>query len=359
MSNSTVVSTPTLSVIQQRMGLISMPIFLVLGTVGNILNCLVFLQKTLRSNSCSMYFVAASISYLLFLDFGIGSSLYAVYYGDPTTYNLPYCKFRVYFLSVCLCMARFILAFACIDRYVMCSENVRVRALSQPRIAAYVIAITTAVWILIPIHTLVYYTITNGRCTVPEGYLYFNAGYSVIIGAVLPPAIMILFSILAVRNLRRVQQRARRTNAFTDNASATRSTATGQTHLRIKQHDYQLLKMLLVDVVIYCISNVPPPISNIYNSVTFKWSKTPDQISIQNFLTYLVSQFFVYFGTSASLYTNLIISKTFRKELKSLLLRQILSTRRFVTTVDTDASGRFKTRPINNAAQANFGTSVT
>ncbi|CAF4708777.1 unnamed protein product [Rotaria socialis] len=353
MSDSTTPFVLTLSCIQQKMSLISMPIFLTLGTVGNLLNCLVFLQKTLRSNSCSIYFVAASIAYLLFLDFSIGTNLYAIYFKDPTTYISPYCKFRTYFLSSCLCAARFILAFACVDRYAMCSRHSRIRNFSQPRIAAYVIAIIVGLWILIPIHVLVFYKVENGRCTVPEAYLYFNAAYSVLIGAALPPGIMIVFSALAVRSLRGIRKSIRQAIVQVNNASIRDSATTTPMSIRIKQHDHQLLKMLLVDVILYCLSNIPPPMSNIYSSVTLKWNKTPEQIQLQNFFTYLVSQFFIYFSTSASLYTNLMISKTFRHELISALLRHFLSTRRVLIRVYTNGNTNNTVRPINGIVGAN------
>ncbi|CAF2073557.1 unnamed protein product [Rotaria magnacalcarata] len=180
----------------------------------------------------------------------------------------------------------------------------------------------------------------------------------VLIGAALPPGVMIVFSALAVKSLQGIRKRTRRATIQVDNANISGSTTTRPMGIRIKQHDHQLLKMLLVDVILYCLSNAPPPMSNIYGSITLKWNKTPEQIQLQNFLTYLVSQFFIYFSTSASLYTNLVISKTFRHELRSVLLRLFLTTRRVLVTVYTNGNTNNTVRPINDTVGTNAAPSI-
>ncbi len=50
---------------------ISTPILLILGNVGEFLNLIIFLQRTFRTNSCAIYFLAASCARLLFINFTI------------------------------------------------------------------------------------------------------------------------------------------------------------------------------------------------------------------------------------------------------------------------------------------------
>jgi hypothetical protein len=53
--------TTTLALIQQYLT-VALGVLLVVGVVGNVLNCCVFIQKRLRSNPCSVFFTAASMA---------------------------------------------------------------------------------------------------------------------------------------------------------------------------------------------------------------------------------------------------------------------------------------------------------
>jgi len=50
---------------------ISTPILLILGNIGEILNIIIFLQRIFRNNSCAIYFLAASCTRLLFINWTI------------------------------------------------------------------------------------------------------------------------------------------------------------------------------------------------------------------------------------------------------------------------------------------------
>jgi len=50
---------------------ISTPILCVLGNIGEILNIIIFVQRIFRTNSCAIYFLAASCTRLLFINFTI------------------------------------------------------------------------------------------------------------------------------------------------------------------------------------------------------------------------------------------------------------------------------------------------
>lgn len=50
---------------------ISTPILMVFGNIGELLNIIVFLQPAFRSNSCAIYFLAAALTRLFFIDYTI------------------------------------------------------------------------------------------------------------------------------------------------------------------------------------------------------------------------------------------------------------------------------------------------
>lgn len=43
------------------------PIFIVIGSIGSILNLIVFTQRTLRKNPCSTYFIAYNVANFLYM----------------------------------------------------------------------------------------------------------------------------------------------------------------------------------------------------------------------------------------------------------------------------------------------------
>ncbi|CAF1166056.1 unnamed protein product [Adineta steineri] len=69
---------------------------LVIGVFGNILNCLVFLRKRLRSNPCSILFAAASLANIIVMIYFIIPTINSLYNTPLENSNLIYCKLRLY-----------------------------------------------------------------------------------------------------------------------------------------------------------------------------------------------------------------------------------------------------------------------
>ena len=111
-------------------------ICLILGIIGCFCNFIVFCGKKLRSNPCSVYFIATSIFNLLVIIFGITPVLLASYLpSDPASYSSTFCKAKSYTTHAFLMMSRSSVALACVDRFALCSRNARIRSLSQRHIA--------------------------------------------------------------------------------------------------------------------------------------------------------------------------------------------------------------------------------
>ncbi|CAF1167805.1 unnamed protein product [Adineta ricciae] len=319
MSNTTTQSLSVLlSAVQFRMSTIFMPIFLVFGSGGNILNACILLQKTFRTSSCCMYMITAYILHTVVLCFALSTTLYSLSHTDPLTYSEPYCKIRQYLISAIFTMARCCTGMACVDRYAISSPNVNTRAFGRPRIALYVICFIIIIWFILPVHLIIFNTIQNNRCVMSGLYPYFFAAYAIIIAAIIPPSMMVTFSILAAKNIQQMRQRVQ---PSVGNVNTSQLTTNSNLGVRLKQYDYQLLRMLVVDVTIYCISAVPSPIYYIYAAITLKATKSSDQVAWQNFFSYLAYQFLLYIAASTSFYTNLLVSKAFRDEFRIFISR--------------------------------------
>ena len=320
MSNNTKSSIVTiLPAIQFSMSTIVMPFLLIFGSGGNIVNLLIFLQKTFRSNSCSLYMIAASLLHTLVLCFAMSTTLYSLTHTDPLTYSQSYCKTRQYLISAIFTMARCCTGMACFDRFAVTSANANIRAYGRPQVARYIITFIIIIWLILPLHLVFFNNIENDQCQMSGLYLYFFAAYAIIVAAIIPPSMMITFSVLAAKNIRQTRQRIKPLPIGRINTSE---------GIRLKQYDYQLLKMLTIDVIIYCISAIPSPIYYIYAAVTLKSTKTAEEVAWQNFFSYLAYQFLLYIAASTSLYTNLLVSKTFRTEFRMFINRLFRCRRR-------------------------------
>lgn len=236
MSNITDPSTlpSILSNIQRQITLYGMPLILLFGCGGNLINIGVFLQRTLRFNSCSIYLIASSISHTILLILVMSTNLYSLGNIDPLTYSLAYCKIRPYLISCLFMISRTYIVLACADRYALCSPRAGIRAFSRRQIAFRFIPVVLVIWFILPIHIAIFNTIVANRCIMPGLYNILYAVYAVICAGILPPSLMISFGLLALYNLHLMRQRV----APTTTGAAPR--------VILKRVDYQIMKVSLL-----------------------------------------------------------------------------------------------------------------
>lgn len=286
----------------------------VFGIVGNLLNTIIFCQKHFRKNSCSVYFISTSIVNLFIICFAVIPTIYASYSSyDLQSYSVVYCKFRSYFLQSAIMISRFSVALASIDRYALCSSNIRIRSFNKHAKAVKAMIIITCVWLILPSHILAGTNIymPGRRCGANGLYVVIYTIYGAVV-TVIPLVIMLVFSILAARNLRRVRSRVR-VNHLTNSRS-------NLTISRIKKRDSQLVALAIGEVILYLISNTPFPIASFYAVATLSTPKTANVTIIENFIRYIIFNFLLYLNSCSIFYVHLIASKAFRHECKRMFL---------------------------------------
>ena len=104
-------------------------------------------------------------------------------------------------------------------------------------------------------------------------------------------------------------------------AAATTSvsgTTTGGSLYTASTKDRQLIFMLLMDMTIYGLFSFMFAIFLIYQQITQDYIKTMERIQIENVFRNLCL-FSIDISICISCYANLIVSKTFRKEVKKTL----------------------------------------
>lgn len=193
---------------QRYMSLYGLSTFYILGTVGNFLLISILVQRTHRQNSCSLYLLSATIVNFILIQCILPLAIYSGFNVDPQNYELTWCKIRSYLFNSLLMLYRWYKMTACIDRAAMCSRYAWIRSFSTARIAHRAILIITIIWLSIPVHLAVYFRIESGRCVPESGtYAKFFSAYSIIISGWSPPIVMLIFGIIAYRNLNKVKEK--------------------------------------------------------------------------------------------------------------------------------------------------------
>ncbi|CAF0828741.1 unnamed protein product [Adineta steineri] len=85
----------------------------------------------------------------------------------------------------------------------------------------------------------------------------------------------------------------------------------------VHSKDRQLIRMLIVEIIIYLIARFPSTIVLIYDQITVNQIKSADRISTEQFIAN-ITYFIGFIDSSVACYTNMIVSKNFRAELKRI-----------------------------------------
>jgi hypothetical protein len=171
---------------------------------------------------------------------------------------------------------------ACIDRFALCSQHATIRSFCRPRTAVRVIGALVIVWSIIPIHLVVYYSNITGRCVAQAGtYAFFYAMYSLVVIGILPLFLMILFGVLAWRNLQLIRSRVAPTGAA----------AQSRQNVQINKRDRDLMKMLSGEVLVYCVTTIPYPINLIYSVSTSSMASSKDavRVAVESLVGYIIT----------------------------------------------------------------------
>ncbi|UJR32404.1 hypothetical protein I4U23_019866 [Adineta vaga] len=291
-------------------------LLMIIGSISCILNITVFSQNNLRKNPCALCFMAFNISSLLLLYLSLLPAVLQIGFNiEPGAYNLPYCRLRYYLGFLFACLPPFYLILASIDRTLITSSNVNIRQWSNCSFIYRCLFGITLFWMLFHSHAFVYIDIVEFE----QGYsvCYFQRGlysvlvsyYTLIVNGIIPLVLLSTFTILTMRNLHRRSARivaGLRSRTYPGRLVNHRTT--------FRRIDRQLIRMLLIEIFTCVIFNFVHPGVLLYRQITQYQVKSHEVQMIEEFII-SISTLSVHIPFCTSLYTNLIISKTFRKEI--------------------------------------------
>lgn len=204
-------------------------------------------------------------------------------------------------------MCRWLLTLSCIDRCCLLSSDARIRSFSTLRLAKRLVLALFLFWILFPTHLIIFLRVrvegfVSCMFTTTAAAFYHNI-YALIIGGLLPALITIIATKSIWTNLRLKRERRDLLNQNSTNDN----------------RDRQILLMLIVQVLVYLLCNLPFMTNNLYLTSTRSVENKSDQrLAIENFAQFL-SELFIMIFPASTFYTNTIVSRTFRSDLCHLL----------------------------------------
>ena len=288
---------------------------IVLGSVGLLLNLVILTRRSLRSNSCSVYFFWATCIniFIVFviLPFRI---LVGTFNIDPTVSSEPLCKVQVYIFSIARASSLWFISLACIDRYFSSSPKANLRALSSVKFARRSICSCMLLLFVVYIHYVIYFEIglapdqfgrLTATCVARRGpYRTFAPLWNLVWYALLPSFVMFSFGLLTMVNIRHTRRQVVPQNH--------------QRQLKRNRVNSQLFKMLLVQVLSILLTIAPFIVYRLRASLTSNLMKSQYEIAQENFFLQVATVISL-ISHSISFYLFTLSSTLFRRELIQLL----------------------------------------
>lgn len=286
------------------------------GSIGHILNVIVFTRPSLRCHSCTNYFLASTIANLfvmfVVLPVRIASNSFNQSLSEG---NQILCKLEYYLFYCARSLSCWFIVLVCIDRCIHASGNVQWRRrLNSPRIYLSAIVMTTLFIIIGYIHMPIFYNLVitvnaNGRvtsfCASQRGiYRTFITFWHITIYALSPSTLMLFLGLMTIYNIHQRRMRIAPTNI--NNQISTRRT------------ESQLLRMLTVQVLMITLTTIPGQIVLIYQTLTSFQTKSLYVQAQERFALQLLGGL-GYLSHASGFYLYTLTGSLFRKELIKIL----------------------------------------
>lgn len=296
-------------VIQRYLTRYGITTYLTMGNIGLIFNIIIFSQLANRRNSCSLYILIMSCCSLIGLNSAVIPIIYSLDHPNPLSTSLALCRIQYYLRHVFSQSMRTFFILACADRYASCNRRVYIRSFSRYIVAIRIVPLVLLIWLLLGILPTMCYSVTNGICDAPSGLSdIIYTSYIMLVLGVLPLIALFTFGILILINLKSTRSRAR-------------SIQHGNPVAILRKRDRDMMKMLLIELSIYIITTIPNTIVNVYRVSVPKAVTGSDRQYIESFVYYFARVFLLYLNNALSFWVYLSTSRSFRSEIKSLLLK--------------------------------------
>lgn len=255
------------------------PIFLLFfGILGNLLNCVAFTRRILRSNPCAVYFLIASLVNLINLPTVFIPRIIS---GWKPEYSLTetgsaLCKIDLFILLTTRSIVSWMIVLATVYRYFLSSPIFTRRQLSNLKNAYRCVFVICIFLNILWTGTIPCFEAevigTPYKCypNTHECGLYIDITQT-LITVLIPVISMIIFGISIIRNIHHIGRVVPMNN-------------NRQFIVRNRKREKSLTTMLFIQVCIFALLNVPFAIITLFETSTSYQVKSPWQIAVENFI---------------------------------------------------------------------------
>ena len=231
-------------------------------------------------------------------------------YNEQSMRALVLCKISGYVPSAFGQITKTMLLLACIDRYMIASNQAHLRAFSTAKRAKYLILFSYIFSLIVASHVPIMTTIVTGQCTRVGPYAIIYTLYIVFVVGLIPSITLITFASLTYRNVRRLRRRIQPT---APDASVTNGS--------IQRQDRDLLVLVLSEVIIYVstTSLFPAVLLEMMISQYIMPTKSLQYFQAEMFALN-VAILLLYIDSAAPFYTYVISSVSFRRDIQQLII---------------------------------------
>lgn len=282
-----------------------------LGTVGNLLNIVLFAKRNVwKLSPCIPFLLAASVANLIDIYTYVVLRALMGFRISPSTYSSVVCKLQLYVHNTAFGLSSWYMVACCVDRYFSSSHNAVMRSYSNMRITGRIIFVMTAMIPLLYSQTLYCFEANqfgkSAPCSPQSDVCHIVDVIFYLVGhAIGPPVLMFISSVATFIQIHRGRR-------ITHEPSVT--TGRGST----KRDDQSVLVMVTIQVLIYITCSIPLLAMKIYSLSTTSIVKSPVQISIEN-LCLNIAILFSLVDKVFSFYIYTLASKYYRTELIKLV----------------------------------------
>ena len=254
---------------------------IILGTIGVVLNVIIFTRRSLFTNSCVQYLLANTLANLVVIYWVAVTRIFSDgYANDLSIRSDTFCRIRYFLTYYARTLSTWFIVLACSDRW-LSSAQARNR-FTTVSFARKIIVITCLLCFICYAHVLVLFgtqtssTSSTVTCYAAAGsYRLLSDLQYLIFYAVGPPILMLFFGLLTLRNIRR-NRRLVLPSTNVQNQMQSQS---------IKRRDNQLLAMLLLQVLIIIVFTLPFAIQKLVDTFNTNTSQTRLQKAQYSLLT--------------------------------------------------------------------------
>lgn len=281
----------------------------IIGNLGTLFSFFIFCQKSWRKNVCVFYFKCSLFFNFCYLNSTVlGIVMMNGFDVQLINYNIILCKFFYYACFLFAILPPTILILASIDRLLISSQNIDTRMYSSKRLAYFSISIAIIFWCLFNIHAFIMVNIHQISpdiflCSFNQPKVYYDfISYFTGTLNIIFCAVMTILCILAFKNVRKILTfPSRQRNGMRS----------------MTKKDFQLLRCLYAEDIIFIIFSTLVVAIYIYEAVTTHMLRTELQNTIRRFLKNVII-FLFNTSYSCNFLIFFIVSKAFRNETKRI-----------------------------------------